>query len=526
MSSIADSGPDRLGSAYYRWMATSTVLCGMLASILSSTMTNVAVADVMGAFGVGQDQAHWLSTGFLAAQTAAMPTVAWLRERFGSRAIFVVSMSIFSGFALVGEAAESLEMVIIARVVQGACAGISQPLAMTTIFQLFPPQNRGLALGIFGMGVVLAPALGPTFGGIIVDTFGWRYVFLGALPMCALGIVMALLFLPGRDPDAPQSRFDWVGLALVAASVTCLLNALSNGQRWGWDSEGIVILLVLAIATGGALLIWESMIPNPMLNMELYRVPRFAAASVVAFIFGAGMFGSMYLIPLFAQQIQQLTPTGAGLMLMPAGLLLIALFPIAGRLSDKVRPDGPIICGLIAFAAASWALAGCDVNTGFWTMVWLIAIGRGGLAFVVSNMNSSALKALPPNLLGQGSGAINFIRMMGAAFGVNGLAFVVEYQTAQHAEILTATQTAGNPDTLAYLRQIEDMVANAGLVGVEKSGMALNHLGRVIYAQANTMAFQDAFLAVSVIFLLGILPAWILGRNHARARAAAAPARR
>ena len=518
MSAVADAGRAELGPAY-KWLATATVLCGMLASILSSTMTNVAIPEVMGAFGVGQDKAHWLSTGFLAASTAAMPTVAWLRDRFGARAIFVAAMGIFSAAALVGESADSIEMVILARVVQGACAGVSQPLALMTIFQLFPPNDRGLASGIFGMGVILGPALGPTFGGLIVDAFGWRYVFLGSLPMCALGIMMAFVFLPGRDASAPRSRFDWVGLALIALSVTCLLNALSNGQRWGWSSVDLVILVTVAVVAAVALILWEVSIPNPMLNMALYRVPRFACASVVALVFGAGMFGSMYLIPLFAQQILQLTPTGAGLMLMPAGIVLVFLFPIAGRLSDYVRPHGPILFGLGTFAIAGFFLAECDVNTGWWMMVFLVTFGRAGLAFVVSNVNSSALRALPPALIGQGSGAINFIRMMGAAFGVNGLAFIIEYRMAFHAEILTATQTAGNPDTLAYIEVLKRMIGEAGLQGFERTGMAYNFLGRVLYAQANTMAFQDAFLAVSVIFAAAMIPAWFLGRGVVPPRA-------
>jgi EmrB/QacA subfamily drug resistance transporter len=515
MSAIADGAgvpAPALGPAY-KWLATATVLCGMLASILSSTMTNVAIPEVMGAFGVGQDQAHWLSTGFLAASTAAMPTVAWLRDRFGARAIFISSMSIFSVFALVGESAQAIEVVILARVMQGACAGLNQPLALMTIFQMFPPADRGLATGIFGMGVIMGPALGPTFGGLIVDEFGWRYVFLGSLPMCALGIMMALVFLPGRDPAAKRTRFDWIGLALIGITVTCLLNALSNGQRWGWGSVEIVVLVTVAVIAAVGLILWELLIPNPMLNMRLYLVPRFACASIVAVIFGAGMFGSMYIIPLFAQQIQQMTPTGAGMMLMPAGIVLIFLFPIAGRLSDFVRPHGPIIFGVGVFAIAGFFLAGCGVNTSWWTMVFLVTFGRAGLAFVVSNVNSSALRALPSNLIGQGSGSINFIRMMGAAFGVNGIAFLVEQRTAFHAEILTATQNAGNADTRAFIDQLEQLAATAGLAHREQTGMAYNFLGRVIYAQANTMAFQDAFLVVSVIFVCAMVPAYFLGRG-------------
>jgi len=518
MSSTAEvAGP--ASGEWAKWLATATVLCGMLASILSSTMVNVAIPDIMGAFGIGQDQAHWLSTGFLAAMTASMPMVAWLRQTFGARALFFVSMAVFSLAALVGESAETIELVIASRVVQGFCAGLSQPLAMLTIFQLFPPDNRGQAMGIFGMGVILAPALGPTFGGLIVDNFGWRYVFLGSLPMCVLGMLMSLVFLPGRDPDAARTRFDWLGLALVATSVVCLLNALSNGPRWGWDSNAIVILVTISILGTVALLVWESTVSNPMINLALYRNLRFAAASMVAFIFGAGMFGSMYLIPLFAQTVQQLTPTDSGLMLMPAGMILIFVFPIAGRMADRVPPHGPIIAGLVAFAIAGWLLAQTDVNTSFATMVWLVIAGRVGLGFVIPSMNSSALRALPPHLLSQGSGAINFVRMLGAAFGVNGLAFIIESRAQHHAEMLTATQTAGNPTTMVYLRQLEAMLAESGLAAAERSAMALDFLGRAIFAQANTFAFHDAYLVVSLIFLMAVVPAWVLGRGFVPPRA-------
>lgn len=498
----------------YRWLATATVMLGTIASVLSSTIVNVALPDIMGTFGMGQDKAQLLSTAFLAAMTGTMLLNAWMVEVIGQRMTFVAAVSLFMGASILGGLAPGEGVLILARLLQGAAAGILQPLTMLVIFQVFPADRRGSAMGIYGIGVVLAPALGPTLGGIMVDNFSWRYVFFLAVPFCAVGLVAATLFLPGRVAGTGRRRFDWLGFVLMSIFLVSLLNGLSNGQRHGWLSHRILVDFVVAASTGVGFLVWELHTPTPMLNLKLFKLRTFAGAAVVAFIFGAGIYGSTYLVPLFVQTIQGYTPTRSGLLLMPAGLVLGVVFPLAGRLTDRTPAHLPIMFGLLVFALSSLLMAAADTNTSFLAFAWWIVLGRVGLGFIMTSLNAGALGALPPQLLGQGSGAINFVRQLGGALGVNLLSIVLEQRSQLYAHAFTASQDAANGATAAFLLGLASLYAKLGLPEAMARAGSLEFLGRTIAAQASMMAFRDSFLVVAVIFVLALLPAGLMRRRH------------
>ncbi|HEX5079804.1 MAG TPA: DHA2 family efflux MFS transporter permease subunit, partial [Geminicoccaceae bacterium] len=371
----------RYGPAY-RWIATVTAMVAAIAVILSATIVNVAIPDVMGAFGISQVEAQWLSTGFLAAMTATMLLTDWARRAFGERGTILAALTLFMAGSVLGGAAPDEGVLIAARVLQGAAAGVVQPLAMIIVFQVFPPDRRGSAMGIFGIGVVLAPALGPWVGGLLMDSFDWRYVFYLGVPFAALGMVLASVFLPTRSETGPRPGFDWLGFGLLALFLTTLLSALSNGQRWGWDSDPILINFALAALAAIAFVWWERLTSRPMLDLRLFAQLPFASAAIVSFIMGAGLFGSTYLLPVFVQTIQGMTPTEAGLLLMPAGFVLVLVFPLAGRLTDRMRPGILIGAGMLIFAWSSWLMAEVDVNTGFWLLAWWTVLSRIGLGLV------------------------------------------------------------------------------------------------------------------------------------------------
>lgn len=514
----------RYGPAY-RWLATITVMTGTIATILTATIVNVALPDIMGAFGMGQDKAQLLATGFLAAMTGTMLLNAWMVDRFGQRTTFVGAVSLFVVASVMGGLAPAEGILVLARVLQGGAAGILQPLAMQVIFQVFPAERRGSAMGIYGIGVVLAPALGPTLGGIMVDSFNWRYVFFMAVPFGVVGLFLATIFLPGRLPGGMRRRFDWIGFALLSLFLVTLLNGLSNGQRHGWFSDAILRDFALAVLAAAGFIIWELRTPSPMLNLKLFANPVFASASVVAFIFGAGLFGSTFLIPLFVQAVQGYTPTRSGLLLMPAGLMLGLVFPLAGRLTDRTPAYLTIVFGLLVFALSSFLMTGVDTNTSFWLFAWWILLGRVGLGFIMPSLNAGALKALPLALLAQGSGAINFVRQLGGALGVNILSIALERRTQLYIDSFTAAQHAGNAATADALRHITELLAQSGVPeGIREAG-AVTFLGRIIAAQGSMMGYRDCFFIVSAMFLAALLPAFVMRRRPRSAPAAGLRAR-
>lgn len=505
---------ERYGPAY-KWMATGSIMIATISVVLSTTIVNVAIPAVMGAFGISAVQAQWISTGFLAAMTATMLLADWANRAFGMRLTITVSMAVFLAGSVLGGLAPNETVLTLARVVQGAAAGVVQPLAMIMLFKVFPPDKRGAAMGVYGVGVVLAPALGPWIGGVLMDAFDWRFVFYLGLPFAGLAILLSNLFLPTREESGPIPGFDFVGVAILSVFLAVLLSTLSNAQRLGWDSNIILSGFTVSVASAIAFVAWELHTAKPMLDMRLFANFAFSSASVVAFIMGAGLFGSTYLLPVFVQQIQGMTPTQAGLLLMPSGFAMLLVFPIAGRLSDKVPAPIMIGIGMLVFAWSSWLMTGANVHTAFWVLAWWTILSRVGLGLVFPAISSGALKVLPSHLLGQGSGASNFIRQLGGAFGVNLLAVFIERRTIMHADAFAATQTSDNATTMEFLRGVAGLMHASGLPDSQLMPAAANFLGQTVMIQSSNAAFQDGFLVVCGIFLLALIPTWFMWRAPA-----------
>ncbi|HEX7072534.1 MAG TPA: DHA2 family efflux MFS transporter permease subunit [Hyphomicrobiaceae bacterium] len=505
----------RYGPAY-RWLATCSVMISAIAVVLSTTIVNVAIPDVMGAFGISQVEAQWLSTGFLAAMTATMLLTDWADKAFGQRLSMIGALLTFMAGSVLGGMAPNEQVLTLARVIQGAAAGVVQPLGMVLLFQVFPPDQRGSAMGIYGIGVVLAPALGPWIGGLLIDTFNWRYVFYLGVPFAILGVVLSNFFLPTRQQSGPRPGFDWIGMGLLGLFLSMLLTALTNGQRQGWNSDPILLQFAISVVAITSFAWWELRAEKPMLDLRVFLEVPFAAAALVSFIMGAGLFGSTYLVPLFVQTIQGFTPTEAGLLLMPSGFVLVLVFPLAGRLADRL-PIGLLIgVGMAIFAYSSWLTASIEINSAFWTVAWWTVISRIGLGLVFPALTAGSLRVLPRELIAQGSGAINFVRQLGGAFGVNLLSVFLERRTIFHADALAATQTSDNSTTVALLHQVAALLGHAGLPDIQQIPAALWYLGQMIAIQANTLAFRDGFLVVMVIFLVALVPTWILHRAIGR----------
>lgn len=499
---------DRFGPMY-QWFATVTVMIGTLSTVLSVTMISVAFPDIMGQFGIGQDRAQWLVTGFLAAMTATMLLTAWLDQVMGTRTAFIGSIVLFAAASIICGLTPNEDILILGRIIQGAAAGTVQPLTMLTLFKIFPPHERGRAMGLFGMGVVLAPALGPTVGGMLIDAFSWRAVFFIVLPFCGLTILLSLIFLPARS-DAPRIRFDWTGFILLCIFIGCILTAFSNGQSKGWTSIWILSFFAISAISAIAFLRWEFIVSNPLLNLRLFANKRFAAASALGFIFGMGIFGSTYLIPLFVQTIQGYTPTKAGLLLMPAGFIMGIMFPLAGHLTDRYPGHWLMLSGLAIFGYSCLLMSAADMASGFWIFAWWVILGRIGLALVMPPLTAGAMKTLPPELLSQGAGAINFVRQLGGAFGVNLLSIFLAYRTQFHGDYLTSMMVNNNATTEAFIDPMRHLLEQGGLEPSLQTPTSVYLLGKTILQQASTFGFQDGFLVTAIAFFLALIPAWIM----------------
>jgi len=504
--------------AGYKWYATATVMVATTATTTCATIVNVALPDIMGAFGLGQDQVQWLSTGFLAAMTACMLLADWLIARVGYRLAFMGALIVCIGGSVLGASSVNAGEIIFARVLQGIAAGLVQPITMVLLSHVFPVEQRGKAMSIYGIGVVLAPALGPTLGGILVDQYTWRDVFLAIIPVCVIAMVATAVFLPGRDtrPEHTKHRpFDALGFLLLVVFLVCLLSGLSNGQREGWDSRMILSLFVGAFISGFAFIGWELTSENPLLSIRVFANFRFSASCVVALALGVGIYGSTYIVPLFVQFVQGYTPTRSGLLLMPAGFVLALVFPIAGYVADRLPPWAPVSFGLAVFGLSSALCSGADVNTSFWALAWWMVLGRVGLGLIMPALNAGALRALPTEMLAQGSGSLNFVRQFGGALGVNLLSVLVDMRMTFHGDALAQAMTPATSAAAAAVRQLSLLLPHWGNpfgthlpTGVPP--IAMTYLESMLVPKAQMLAYQDGFYVVAITFFIAVLPALLM----------------
>lgn len=299
----------------------------------------------------------------------------------------------------------------------------------------------------------------------------------------------------------------------MTTSIFCLLVALSTGQRLGWNSSEILLMVGVALVCGVAFVLRELRVESPLVEVRTMLVPDFAVAILLSFLFGAGLFGSTYLIPLFAQTVQSATPSQAGLILLPGGLLLGLVMPISGYLADRMAARTMIVTGILLFMVSSFALATVGVDTSYLAMAGIVAVGRVAVGAVNPSLNVAAISALPAAMLAQGAGLINFVRQLGGAFGVNGLSVALEYRMAFHSDAITAAARSNAGADL--LRGVGSLLAAGGAPPDLQSAGALHYFGTMIAAQAYSEAFRDIFYLLAIVFAIALLPALILRGKRA-----------
>ncbi|MDB5914693.1 MAG: putative transporter, MFS-type [Ramlibacter sp.] len=433
----------------YRWPLMMSVMVGTMASIMSSTIVNVAIPDMSHVFRLNQERAQWVSSGFMVAMTVSMLTTPWLLARYGYRRTYVGCMLLLMAGGILGGVAGQFPLVLASRVAEGLAAGVVQPIPAIIMLRAFEPHEQGRASGMFGMGVVLAPAIGPSIGGVLLDLFGWRSIFFMVVPFCLVALWLAYRYVPTSAPDgaaaAGNTRLDWRGLLLGSAGTLSLLNGLLEIR--GGDPWLAVALLAGSLAAFAALIAWlrraERSGREGLLNLAVFGYRTFAFGSLVAFIYGIALFGSTYLLPVFMQLGLELPASHVGTILLPAGIVLAITIGIAGRLTRRVPTNIMVSGGLLLLSASFALMPTVGPQTALWVLVAWATLGRIGLGFVVPSLNLGAMRPLHKALIPQGASVINFLRMLGGATGVSLCAIVLEWRLSVHGAALTGPTSPG-----------------------------------------------------------------------------------
>jgi EmrB/QacA subfamily drug resistance transporter len=429
MTATIEALRERYGDRH-KWLVLLTVMIGTMASILSSTIVNVAIPDLSRHFQLGQERAQWVSSGFMLAMTLSMLTTPWLLLRFGLRRTYTVAILALLTGGVLGGFSINYSMLLSMRVLEGLASGILQPIPAIVILRAFDLKEQGKALGIFGFGVVLAPAIGPSVGGVLVEQFGWQSIFFVVVPFCLLVLFLIRRYLSTNSPLMGEARrFDWRGLLLAGTCTVTVLNGLVHLHD---DRSLAAILLTVALLSFIGFIAWQSRTDAPLMNLKLFGYRQFAMGGLVAFIYGMGLFGSTYLLPVYLQMALAYSPSRAGLVLLPAGIVLAITIPLAGKMADKYPPNVLVSIGL-ALLALSFGLMALGQPGGSYLllMAWAV-IGRVGLGFVLPALSLGAMRGVDHGLIAQGASTLNFLRQLGGAIGVSLVGIVLEWRLAIH----------------------------------------------------------------------------------------------
>jgi EmrB/QacA subfamily drug resistance transporter len=423
------------------WIVPLAVLIvGMFMSVLDSSIVNVAIPDIQNELSGSPDSVAWVVTGYTLALGVVVPLSGWLGMRFGQSRLYIVSVLGFAaGSALCG-LAWNLDSLIAFRILQAIPGGVLPVITLTMLYQIVPVENIGAAMGLYGLGVVVAPAVGPTLGGYLVEYTDWRVIFYINVPIGILGAALALAVFPRVRPTT-WPKFDLWGFLTIAYALFALLLAFSEGQSWGWTGYRVIILFASSLISLALFVIIELEVDNPIIDLRVLRCYPYTLSLVLISITTTALFTGLYFLPQFLQQVQGMQSLDAGLVLTPAAMVLLVLMPIAGRIYDKIGPRYPVMIGLAIIAGASYQLAQLtpDTTRGY-IELWLTARNIGvGLAMMP--IMTSGVSALSRQLTTSGSAMNNVMQRVAssvavAVFGGLNLATTAQ-MTADNGSMIT-----------------------------------------------------------------------------------------
>ncbi len=500
--------------ASYKWWVLANVMIGTFMAVLDATIVNVGLPKLMAAFGVSVDKVEWVLTAYLLVFAVMLPTSGWVADHFGYKRTYFFALMLFTiGSFLCGLSWDENALIVF-RIIQGAGAGFMMPVGMAIVTREFPPHQRGIALGFWTIAAAASVSLGPLIGGYLIDNFDWQAIFDVNVPVGIVGMFATLIIQREYKTEHVRS-FDLVGFLSLAAFLTSLLLALSDANAaWnagGWSSP--FILTCFAVSGLGLLvfLITEFTVRHPLIELKLFKSFNFAVSNAILFIFGLGMFGSTFLLPLYLQNSLGYTAFQAGSVFLPVGIIQGMLAPIAGILSDKVSPKIPAVIGISLLALSLYLNSSLSLFSEHAQIMLPLYIRGFGMGLVFAPLSTIALSEIPKNKMAQASGLFNVIRQVGGSFGVAILGTLLTQRTIFHTTSYGQMVNSYSPafrHTSSMLQRF--VLQTVGGSITEASLRVQSMLGSHIVAQAFVDAINDDFLIAAIITIIGVVPIFFL----------------
>ena len=503
------------------WLTAVAVMFGTFMVVLDTTVVNVSLSHIAGSLSSSVEESTWVLTSYIAANAIVLPMTGWLASYFGRKRLLILSITGFTLSSMLCGVAPTLPVLVMFRIIQGATGGVMQPLSQAILLEAFPPHERGKAMGFWGLGIVVAPILGPVLGGWLTDNYSWRWVFYINIPIGVVSVLLTRLFV--FDPPylkRASTRVDYVGLSLLAMGAGCLQIMLDKGQEEDWfDSRFITLMAMVAIA-GLVSFCWRELrSKHPIIDLRVFRHRTYSIGSILMTAMGFVLFGSLVLMPVMLQTLYGYPSLQAGIALAPRGMGSFVAMPIVGLLTSRVDPRKLVALGLVVGGVTLVWLGAINLQAGYWDFFWPQVIQGVSLGLLFVPLSTVAMADLPREEIGNASSLFNLLRNIGSSVGIAVVGTLLTRARVEHVAALSQHVTPYSATTQAYSRHLQDLFASRG--PMTDAGLVAALYGAV-QRQASMLAFIDMFRLLGAIFFVLIPLVFLMRKPRPDAEVAAA----
>jgi DHA2 family multidrug resistance protein len=501
------------------WIIAIAVTLATFMEVLDTSIANVALPHIAGSLSAGQDESTWVLTSYLVSNAIVLPLSGWLSSIVGRKRFYMGCVALFTVSSFLCGFAPNLPALIIFRILQGAGGGGLQPSEQAILADTFPPAKRGMAFAVYGIAVVMAPAIGPTLGGWITDNYSWRWIFFVNIPVGILSLLLTSRLI--QDPPyfrrrkLSETKIDYIGLGLVALGLGTLQVVLDKGQRDDWFESHFI--LVLSIISACALLFviwWEWRHKDPIIDLHLFRERTFAVSNLLMFMLGFALLGSTLLLPLFLQTLMGYTAQLSGMALSPGGFAIMLFMPIVGWLLSRYDARYLLIFGLALLSFSLFHMTNFNLGIDFRTAVWARIIQAVGLAFLFVPINTAAYAYLPREKNNAASGLMNLARNIGGSVGISFVTTMLDRRTQKHISDLMSHLTAANAQFQAMLRGLTQQFVAHGASVPDAQKQAYAMVQNTVQRQATMLAYLDNFHILGYVILAMIPTVFLMKKTR------------
>jgi len=531
IAAAATSGPPPVN----KWLVTVSVTFGTLMGTIDASIVNVAVPHLRGSLGATVEEITWVTTGFVIANVVVMPLTAFLGHLFGQKRVYMAALAMFILSSALCGLAGSLTTLVAFRFLQGLGAGALQPTEQAILRQTFPPKEQGMAMAVFGMAVIIGPAVGPTLGGYIVDNYSWPWIFFINVPVGILALAMVSSFVhEPEDIRATQramaakrrANLDWLGIALLSIGLAALQYVLEEGNRDDWfDSRVISTLSLVSFMALATFVVRELTAVAPAVDIMLFKDSSFTAGTLVSGVMFALLMAVTFLLPVFLQEVLGYTATQSGLALMPRALIMMVVTPIVGRTYNSVSPRLVVGFGVISVAVSTWMMSHYTLATSEHGIVAALLVQGLGFSCLFVPLATTALSRIPRHKLADAAGLNSVVRFIGGSMGLAIFATLLTRHMTTVRSVLGTHVVAGSPTLLPRLYSAQRMFSQMGMNASAARAGAVRLVAGAVAQQSAVIAFEQVFLLTGLSFLCVLPLVYFLRRapQHAPSDAAGPP---